>query len=244
MKNMRPPGRFLHLYKIGGLTPAIASMFDAQNAQQMAFIRSIMKEKKKNSLYDISLKNLELVVFDLETTGFSPYNGDEIIAFGAVAVQGGTVLEDCHYYSLVKPKRKIPPEIEQLTGITNEMTEEAPELIQALSGFLEFVQHKLLVAHGTGHDKRFLNAALWKTSRVQLTHRILDTIMIAKWLNPKLESYDLDALLRLYDIEVTKRHHALQDAVMTAWLWSKFMNDILARGIETLGDLYAAVAKP
>ncbi|WP_248924905.1 exonuclease domain-containing protein [Paenibacillus hamazuiensis] len=239
MKDMRPAGRFLHLYKMGGLTPAIASMFDAQNAQQMAFIRSIMKEQRKNSLYDIPLDSVELVVFDLETTGFSPYNGDEIISFGAVEVHGGDLKEDRQFYSLVNPKRNIPPEIEKLTGITNRMAEDAPELIHALRGFLEFVQNKILVAHGTGHDKHFLNSALWKTSRVQLSHRILDTMMIAKWLKPNLKSYDLDYLLELYGIKITQRHHALEDAVMTARLWSKFMIEIQSRDIATLGDLYS-----
>ncbi|TBL81322.1 exonuclease domain-containing protein [Paenibacillus thalictri] len=243
MKDMRPAGRFLHLYRMGGLTPAIASMFDAQNAQQMAFIRSIMKEQRKHSLYDIPLDTVELVVFDLETTGFSPYNGDEIISFGAVAVQGGSVLEEQKYYSLANPKRTIPSNIVELTGITNEMAEAAPELIQALSGFLEFVQRKILIAHGTGHDKHFLNSALWKTSRIQLQHRLIDTIMIAKWLNPKLPSYDLDYLLDMYEVPVTVRHHALEDAVMTAKLWSKFMAEIKARDVLTLGDLYSHLSK-
>jgi len=239
MKDLRPAGRMWHLYKMGGITPAIASMFDVQNAQQMAFIRSIMKEQRKNSLYDIPLDTVELVVFDLETTGFSPYNGDEIISFGAVAVTGDQVNEGEQFYSLANPKRPIPKQVEDLTGITNEMAEEAPDLIQALRGFLEFVQQKLLVAHATGHDKHFLNSALWKTSKIQLSHRILDTIMIAKWLNPKLPSYDLDYLLELYGIPITQRHHALEDAQMTAKLWSKLMIEVKCKDVPTLGDLYA-----
>ncbi|SCW59142.1 DNA polymerase-3 subunit epsilon [Paenibacillus tianmuensis] len=195
MKDMRPTGRMWHLYKMGGLTPAITSMFDAQSAQQMAFIRSIMKEQRKNSLYEISLRTMELVVFDLETTGFSPYNGDEIISFGAVSVAGTEIKDESTYYSLVHPKKSIPEEIEKLTGITNEMVADAPDLLHALRGFLEFVRQKVLVAHGSGHDKHFLNAALWRTSKVNLSHRLLDTMMIAKWLHPKLNKYDLDTLL-------------------------------------------------
>ncbi|UUZ79975.1 3'-5' exoribonuclease [Paenibacillus sp. P26] len=238
MKDMRPAGRMWHLYKMGGLTPALTSMFDVQSAQQMAFIRSIMKEQRKHSLYDIPLETVELVVFDLETTGFSPYNGDEIIAMGAVAVKGTEMLKEECFYSLVNPKRTIPREIEELTGITNGMTEEAPDLLHALRGFLEFVQQKVLVAHGSGHDKHFLNSALWKTSKVNLSHRMLDTMMIAKWLNPRLKSYDLDTLLDHYEVEVTQRHHALEDAMMTAKLWSKLMVQVQSRDIQTLGDLY------
>ncbi|MBP1154777.1 MULTISPECIES: exonuclease domain-containing protein [unclassified Paenibacillus] len=242
MKDMKPAGRMWHLYKTGGLTSALTSMFDVQSAQQMAFIRSIMKEQRKNSLYEIPLSTVELVVFDLETTGFSPYNGDEIISFGAVSVNGSEIAESHTFYSLVHPKRSIPAEIEELTGITNQMVEGAPDLLHSLREFLEFVQQKVLVAHGTGHDKNFLNSALWRTSKVNLSHRLLDTMMIAKWLNPKLKAYDLDTLLDLYGVEVTQRHHALEDAMMTAKLWSKLMLEVEARDIQTLGDLYTQLS--
>ncbi|MFC5451710.1 exonuclease domain-containing protein [Paenibacillus aestuarii] len=242
MKDMRPAGRMWHLYKMGGLTPAITSMFDAQSAQQMAFIRSMLKEQRKHSLFDIPLHSMELVVFDLETTGFSPYNGDEIISFGAVSVIGGEIKRDQTFYSVVNPKRNIPDDIVELTGITNEMAADAPELIHVLRGFLEFVQQKVLVAHATGHDKNFLNAALWRTSKVSLSHRVLDTMMIAKWLMPRRRNLSLDALLEEYEIPVTQRHHALEDSLMTAQLWSKFMEEIKSREVDTLGDLYALLS--
>ncbi|MEW9698522.1 exonuclease domain-containing protein [Paenibacillus sp. SI8] len=242
MKDMRPAGRMWHLYKMGGLTPAITSMFDAQSAQQMAFIRSMLKEQRKDSLFEIPLHSMELVVFDLETTGFSPYNGDEIISFGAVSVIGGEIQHDQTFYSVVNPKRKIPDDIVKLTGITNEMAADAPDLIVALRDFLEFVQQKVLVAHATGHDKNFLNAALWRTSKVSLSHRVLDTIMIAKWLMPKRKNLSLDSLLHAYDIPVTTRHHALEDSLMTAQLWAKFMEEIKSRDVDTLGDLYALLS--
>ncbi|MNI33124.1 DNA polymerase III PolC-type [compost metagenome] len=242
MKDMHLAGRMWHLYKMGGITPALTSMFNAQSAQQMAFIRSMLKEQRKNSLYDIPLESMELVVFDLETTGFSPYNGDEIISFGAVSVIGGAVQHDQTYYSIVNPKRNIPDEIVQLTGITNDMAANAPDMLHVMKEFLEFVQKKVMVAHGTGHDKNFLNAALWKTSKGSLSHRVIDTMMIAKWLMPKRKNYGLDALLDEYEIEIDGRHHALQDSLMTAKLWSRFMEEIKSREIDTLGDLYALLS--
>lgn len=242
MKDMRPAGRMWHLYKMGGITPALTSMFNAQSAQQMAFMRSMMKEQRKNSLYEIPLETVELVVFDLETTGFSPYNGDEIISVGAVAVNGEHIMEDQSFYSLVNPKRNIPEQVVELTGITNEMADSAPDLYQGLRAFLEFVQNKVLVAHGTGHDKHFLNSALWKTSKVSLSHRMIDTMMVAKWLNPTLGQYDLDTLLQLYGIEISVRHHALEDALMTAKLWSIFMVEFKSKNIESLGDLYTKLS--
>ncbi len=234
----RPMGRMWHLYKQGGIAPAMASMFDAQNAQQMAFIRSVMKNQRKNTL-DLPMQELEVVVFDLETTGFSPYNGDEIISFGAVIAVGQQINEDQTYYSLVNPKIKIPSEIVRLTGITDQMTQAAPDLMSVLHNFLEFVDKRVLIAHGSGHDKHFLNSALWKTSRVNLQHRLVDTMMIAKWLHPKLKSYGLDEMLQFYGIEAINRHHALSDAIMTAQLWVRFLQEAAERQVITLGDLYA-----
>ncbi len=238
MKEQPPTGGMWNLYKKGGITPAISSMFGGQNAQQMAFIRSVMKEQRKTSLFDIPLKQLEFVVFDLETTGFFPAV-DEIISLGAVEMNGNKIENDKKFYSVVNCKRRISPEIEQLTGITNEMAREAPDLIDILHGFFEFVHKRILIAHGTGHDKQFLDAALRKTSKVSLSHRLLDTMMIGKWLHPHWPGHSLDELLEHYSIPVTIRHHAYEDALMTAELWSKMLDDIYEKQVVTLGDLYA-----
>ena len=64
-------------------------------------------------------------------------------------------------------------------------------------------------------------------------------MMIAKWLMPKRKNLSLDSLLHAYDIPVTNRHHALEDSLMTAQLWSRFMEEIKSRNVDTLGDLYA-----
>lgn len=243
MKEQKGVGRMWNLYKMGGFTPAIASMLGSQNAQQMAFIRNVNKEQRKQSMLDTPLRELEVVVFDLETTGFYPTNGDEIISFGAVKLCGGELAESETFYSLVNPKRKIPKAITELTGISNEMVEDAPDLMQVLHDFMEFVGRRLLIAHAAGHDKQFLNAALWRTSKVNLNHRVLDTMMVAKWLEPKLEGYSLDELLESCCIPVTERHHALQDSIMTAKLWQNYLARILERNITTLGDLYAYLSK-
>ncbi|MDQ8736236.1 3'-5' exonuclease [Paenibacillus sp. LHD-38] len=243
MKEQKGVGRMWNLYKMGGFTPAIASMLGSQNAQQMAFIRNVNKEQRKQSMFDMPLKELEVIVFDLETTGFYPNNGDEIISFGAVLLRGGEIVENETFYSLVNPKRKIPKAIVELTGITNEMVQDAPDLMQVLHDFMEFVGRRLLVAHASGHDKQFLNAALWRTSKINLNHRVLDTMMVAKWLEPNLEGYSLDELLDSCCIPITERHHALQDSIMTAKLWQNYLARILERNITTLGDLYAYLSK-
>jgi len=229
------------LFRIGGLTPALQSLVNPQSAQQMAFIRSVMKEQRKRSLHELSLDTLEAVVFDLETTGFSPYSGDEIISIGAVAVAGNRLLEDSVFYTLVNPKRTIPEPVCKLTGISGEMAGSAPGIMEALQAFLKYVRHRVLIAHGTGHDKPFLNSALWRTSRIHLSHRVIDTMMVARWLHPDLPGRGLDEMLAFYGIEAARRHHALEDARATALLWSRMHNELKERGIASLGDLYTAL---
>ncbi|OAO89107.1 hypothetical protein AXX17_ATUG04440 [Arabidopsis thaliana] len=238
-----PMGRMWHLYKTGGITPAIASMLGASNAQQMAFIRSMNRDQRKESPLEMPISELEAVVFDLETTGFNPYNGDEILSIGAVRIKGGELQESEPFYRLVNPNRKVPKHITELTGITEEMAGDGEDLMQALHDFLDYIGRRVLIAHGSGHDKQFLNAALWKTSKINLSHRVVDTMMIAKWLEPRRKSYGLDELLDDYRVQITARHHALHDAIMTAKLWFAFLELIQQRQVTTLGDLYAYLSR-
>ncbi|GIP37989.1 hypothetical protein J31TS4_12690 [Paenibacillus sp. J31TS4] len=245
MKEPGGSGRIWQLYRMGGLTPAISSLFDSRNAQQMAFIRQLMKEQRAKSLYQIGLADLDAVVFDLETTGFSPRQGDEILSIGAVLVAGGTVRREQTFYTLTNPKREVPEQITALTGITGEMAAGAPELIDGLRQFLEFSGKRPLIAHGSGHDKQFLDAALWKTSRVKLGHRVLDTMMLAKLLLPGKAAYPLDEMLTCFGVGIgdRRRHHALDDALLAAELWGRMLTRLLERGVETLGELYERLSR-
>lgn len=242
-KGANSMGRMWNLYKMGGLTPAIASMLGMSNAQQMAFIRSMSRGQRKESSLELQLSEMGAVVFDLETTGFNPYNGDEILSIGGVIIRGDQFEDAEPFYRLVNPRRKIPKHITELTGITNEMAEKASDLMQGLHDFMDFVGKRVLICHGSGHDKQFLNSALWRTSKVNLTHRVVDTMMIAKWLEPKLARYGLDELLERYGIEVTTRHHALHDSIMTAKLYFQFLKRIADRQVTSLGELYAYLSR-
>ncbi|MFD0714045.1 exonuclease domain-containing protein [Paenibacillus sp. GCM10027626] len=243
MKGRMDVSRLWLLYRMGGLPPALASMFGMQDAQQMAFIRSMAKSQRKESLLHKPLQELETVVFDLETTGFNPASGDEILSFGAVAMRGAEILHGQTFYRLVKPKRGIPPQIVLLTGISNEMAAEGKDLIDSLHDFMAFVGTRPLVAHASAHDKSFLNSALRRTSKIGLNHRVLDTMHIARALEPGRDSYSLDELLAAHKIEISIRHHALEDARMTAGLWQHYLGTIIARNLVTLGDLYTFLSK-
>lgn len=248
MKEPKQGGGFWNNLRQGGMPSALASIRGGesaqQTAQQMAFIRSLMREKRRPEALRTPLMELDTVIFDLETTGFSHQHGDEIMSFGAIRVVGDQVKYDECFYTLVNCQTVIPDNITKLTGISPEMTAEAPSLIDGLHNFMSFVGQRVLVAHGSAHDKAFLNAALWKTSKVQLTHRVLDTMMLARTLEPHRSSYTLDELLAVHSIPIQGRHHALEDAKMTAELWVSYIREILNTGqVETLGDLYTYLSR-
>ena len=239
---MKGNGGFWEALKGGSLSPKIASMLGAPSAQQIAFVRSLTKGQRKPETLHVPLLELKTAVFDLETTGFHYHYGDEILSFGAVKVQG-EVDSNEQYYCLVKPTCTIPEHISDLTGITVEITQDAPSLLEALREFMAFVDDRVLIAHGGAHDKAFLDVALWKTTKAHLGHRVLDTMMIARKLNPDYSIASLDEWLEFYHIPIARRHHALEDAKMTAELWKIVILQLRDRGVITLGDLYAYLSK-
>ncbi|AWB44165.1 DNA polymerase III subunit epsilon [Paenibacillus sp. CAA11] len=239
---MREPGKegggWWNALKNGGVPSAIASVLGTHSAQQIAFLRSLTKGKRRPETLHVPLRELETAVFDLETTGFLYKQGDEILSFGAVKTDGERVELENTFYTLTRSSCPIPPEITALTGITQEMVEQASPLVESLHGFMSFVDDRVLVAHGSAHDKSFLDTALWRTSKVRLSHRVLDTMMIAQKLDHDDRIASLDDWLGIYGIPVANRHHALEDAKMTAFLWLALVDRLRERGVHTLGDLY------
>ncbi|MGM1046933.1 MAG: exonuclease domain-containing protein [Bacillota bacterium] len=240
MKDPRESGAgFWRSLRMGDINSAIASMKGTPSAQQIAYIRSQMREQRRPEMLGIPLNRLETVVFDLETTGFSHQHGDEILSIGAVRTNGTKITEDECFYMIVNSGVSVPEHITGLTGISQPMVDAAASLMDGLHDFMAFVEGRVLVAHAAGHDRAFLNAALWKTSKVRLTHRLLDTMMLAQHLFPSYPDYSLNELLRHRNIPVQGRHHALCDAVMTAKLWATYLEEVQQRGYaKTLGDLY------
>lgn len=241
---VRSGGGFWRSLRSGGINSALSTMRGAQTAQQMAFIRSQMKDNRRPEELGTPLGELEVIVFDLETTGFNHQHGDEILSIGAVKVVGEQVLERETFHMIVNSGVRVPSVITELTGISQKMVDDAPPLMEGLHDFMAFVGGRVLVAHAAAHDRGFLNAALWKTSKVRLTHRLLDTMMLAQRLYPALKDFSLDELLRHKGIAIEGRHHALSDACMTARLWADYIREIQSRGYaETLGDMYVYLSE-
>lgn len=226
----------------------VNSGLKTEGARQ-AYERSIAKEKQgsksnlRDQLLDMPLTQLPVVIIDLETTGFEP-QADAIISIGAWHITGSKWEEqDRCFYEEVNPGMRIPAHIERLTGISNQMVSDADSIQDVLPRFLSYVDQRLIIAHGIGHDKSFLRTALWRCQKRTWNYRMLDTMLLAKWLAPETRPFDLDSVIHHYDIPVSTRHHALEDAKATGELWIRFVEQTLAKRVTTLRDMYMYLSR-
>ncbi|WP_194138499.1 exonuclease domain-containing protein [Robertmurraya kyonggiensis] len=214
-----------------------------QNSQQIAFLRQMQKELKQENSLNVPLEKMSAVVFDIETTGFYPEHGDEIISIGAVKVRNGEMVEDEVFYSLVQYTQELPEEIASLTGITSTDLKNAEPLSEILLRFFDFVKNDTLVAHHAIHEKNFLQNASWKLFRTPFKHRIVDTSFLYRIADPDLGLTRLEDLCIHNDIEVIERHHALGDAKLAAKLWCAYIEKTKQLGCRTLSDVYERLAR-
>jgi len=223
--------------------PRLDGLGDIQNSQQIAFLRRMQKEIDQEDSLKVHLQKLDVVVFDIETTGFFPDKGDEIISIGAVKIAQGVIKEEEAFYSLVRCEKVLSPQIEQLTGITTQQLEGAPPLSTVLVSFLKYVQGSILVAHHSNHERNFLQSASWRLFRTPFKHRIVDTSFLFRVAEPELALVTLEDLCEHIGVPVTGRHHALEDAKLTAKLWDHYVRIVTTLGCETLQDVYSQFAK-
>ena len=187
----------------------------------------------------VNPKNLTLdqdyVVFDLETTGFSPVKNN-IIEIGAVKIQNGKITD--RFSTFVNPREPIPYKIQQLTSIRDEDVLEAPVIEDVLPQFLEFCKGCVMVAHNASFDMSFIAE---NCKRLNLTHEetIVDTVGVARILLPGQAKHTLDACAKTLGISLENHHRAVDDAEATAEIFEKFLPMLKAAGANKLADINA-----
>jgi len=161
-----------------------------------------------------------LIFLDLETTGMIATH-DRITEIGLVEVAEGELVGS--WSQLVNPEKNIPPFIQTLTGITNEMVEDAPTFAQLAPELLARLQGKLLVAHNARFDYGFLKSEF---GRLGLTYRspVLCTAKLSRKLFPEHRRHNLDSLIERHGLACSARHRALGDAEV---LW-QFLQKLYA----------------
>ncbi len=220
-----------------------APLLPQTNPQHFAFLRQLQKELKAEEGLMIPLKELIVVVFDLETTGFFPEQGDQILSIGAVKVRGEEVLEGQTFYSLVRCERDLPITIKELTGITEKDVWGAPVIAEVLVQFFGFTRNHILVAHHSNHEKKFMQHATRQVFGSTFQHRVIDTSFLMRVAEPNQVFVRLEDCCSRCGIAIENRHHALGDAKLAARLWSVYLKKIRGLGYKTLQDVYEHLAK-
>ncbi len=199
------------------------------------------KDRDK-SLLDTRLKEISYTVFDTETTGLNPEGGDEIISIGAVRIVNNRVLFKDIFEELVDPRRDIPMASYRIHGINHEMVAEKDPIEKVLPRFRQFVADTVLVGHNIAFDMKML-ALKKKTTNIQFTNPILDTLLLSAILHPIHEQHDMENIAKRLGIDIIGRHTALGDAVSTAQIFLKLIPVLNSNGILTLGDAITASKK-
>ncbi|MDQ0200533.1 exonuclease domain-containing protein [Neobacillus ginsengisoli] len=212
------------------------------NLQQISFMRQLQKEMKEKDVLDSPLNELRVVVFDIETTGFYPEKGDQVLSIGAIKMTGHQVHIDDTFYSLIHSELPLSDAISSLTNIQEEQLRTAPEAKEVLIQFFKYVHSDILVAHHAKHEQSFMQRMTWDIMRTRFEHRIIDTSFLIRLSNPTKRSLPLEEICEECGIEIKDRHHALGDAVMTASIWSCYLQKALTMGFKNLREVYEYLA--
>ena len=175
----------------------------------------------------------KFVVFDIETTGFSPLTC-QIIEIGAVRVENGVITD--RFSTFVNPKVPIPYRIEQLTSINDSMVMDAPDIQTILPQFLEFCAGAVMVAHNADFDMSFIIENC-KRQGLPQEYTYVDTVGMARFLLPALNRFKLDTVAKAVGVSLDHHHRAVDDAACTAEIFVRFVEMLKERDIFDMDTL-------
>lgn len=162
-------------------------------------------------------------VVDIETTG-SVLKEDRIIEI-AIIIQDGTEIFET-FQSLVNPLKGIPPFIQNLTGISDEMVADAPVFSEIAEQVFKLLNGKTLVAHGASFDYNFIRKEL-QFEEIEFNATVLDTHKLSRKYIPGLDSYKIKSLVTSLELEPGNLHRAFDDALVASQVFSKIFQLML-----------------
>lgn len=215
--------------------PDAMSAGKKNNIKILYGVEAYLVDDDTDTIVNANDKGLDqtFVVFDIETTGLSPHS-DNLTEIGAVKVTNGSIVDS--FSTFVNPKMDISYQIQELTGITNEMVEDAPDTYEALSNFLDFAKDSVLVAHNADFDTGFISL---KCQQLGLDYNFekVDTLTMARIINTKLKRFSLDKVCKDMGVVLSGHHRAVNDAQATAEVFIKYLDIFKKKGAEVLSDV-------
>jgi DNA polymerase-3 subunit epsilon len=196
----------------------------------------------KDDICQLPLSRLTYVVFDTETTGLKPSQGDEIIQIGAVRIVNGRILYEETLDQLIDPRRPVPEESVKIHGISPELLLGKPTIDEALPELHHFTEGSVLVAHNAAFDMKFLKVKE-ASSGVQFDQPVLDTLLLSWFVHPNQQSHQLEEVASRLGVPIVGRHTALGDAMVTAEVLCKLIPLLAAKGVHTLEQAMEASMK-
>jgi len=170
----------------------------------------------------MNIKLAEFVIFDVETTGLSPVEGDRIVEIAAVKIREGKAVDK--FYSLVNPQRLIPSQATQVNNITDDMVAQAPLAADILPQMIHFIGGACVTGHNVRFDLNFLCYELALIGR-RLNDQTpaVDTLKMARDLLPYLSNHKLAYLARSLGVVVDQTHRAMADVELTVAVFLRLM---------------------
>ncbi|KAB8138774.1 PolC-type DNA polymerase III [Gracilibacillus oryzae] len=177
---------------------------------------------------DRQLMDETYVVFDVETTGLSAVY-DTIIELAGVKIKNGEIID--RFESFANPHQPLSETIINLTNITDDMLQDAPEVEEVLTDFHQWMGNHILVAHNADFDMGFINTGFKKVGLEEASNPVIDTLELARFLFPEMKNHRLNTMCKKLDIELTQHHRAIYDTEATSYLLWKFIKLSDEKGI-------------
>ncbi|WP_332693246.1 ATP-dependent DNA helicase DinG [Halalkalibacter lacteus] len=175
------------------------------------------------------------IVVDVETTGHSVTKGDRIIQIGAVVIEDEEIVET--FATFVNPDQTIPPFIEELTGISDEIVANAPSFHEIIPELLPLFEQSTFVAHNVDFDLTFLRNQIEVEGYTFPSLPVFDTVELSRILLPQQESYKLGQLAEQLGYSHDRPHQADSDAEVTATLFMTLLHKLKTLPVLTLQQL-------
>ena len=233
---------FRFLVPLAGARPVGRARAAAQSRPEFYDFGLFRHSPATDALHERTLAELAFTVFDTETTGLAPAEGDEIIAIGAVRIVNGRILPGETFETLVDPRRAIAAASLAVHGITSAALEGQPTIDEVLPRLRRFTEDTVLVGHNAAFDMRFLELKEAQTG-VRFDQPVLDTLLLSAIAHPEQSSHGLEDIAARLGVDVVGRHTALGDARVTAEVFLRLLPLLAKQGIRTLGDARAASEK-